>query len=141
MWTRTRSAILLMITAAMCAVADAQDCVNIQSNTVTCGNQQGQTCPVTVYTFIGSQCGAYPGPYNYVNCCSTLIASATSIQGGCCYTAGMLRPETRQQLAEFALMQPVLISDCEGRYQPYTEIRPKEPEWNPSSSKLRISLN
>ena len=110
MWTRTRSAILLMITAGMCAVADAQDCVNIQSNTVTCGNQQGQTCPVTVYTFVGSQCGAYPGPYNYVNCCGTLIASATSIQGGCCYTAGMLRPEHLLDIIRnFIIFQELII--------------------------------
>ena len=56
-------------------------------------------------------------------------------------TAQNAAPETRKQLAEFALTQPVLISDCEGHYQPYTEIRPTEPVWTPSSSTLRLSLN
>lgn len=138
---RAIGTVALLMLAAGVAVADGQDCVNIQSVVIGCGNSQGCQSSVTINTFIGTQCGAYPGPWNYVSCCSKLYASASSLNGGCCYTAGMLRPETRKQLAEFALTQPVLIADCEGRYQPYTETRPTEPVWTPRSSSLRLSLN
>jgi hypothetical protein len=121
------------------SVVSAQACSQIQATLLHCGGPNNCSQDVAVNEPYTSEYGFYLGYFN-VACCSTYYASYTEAAN--CEGSNKVAHIPRDPLEEVASLQPLLIRNCAGGYDPYVEQPARNVDiMQPLKSRNGLGLN